>query len=148
MSKEIRDLINSIKSNQAESTPVSAEPKPIVVKNTPPSVVKEKTTVKASDKPPAEKKEKPEPKPKAEPAQAKQARAVLDEAFFNTLNENEFSFEQKSVSNIDDRIYEIFMLIKRKKRIKNIAVIVNTVLNNFIEDNKDEIKNLLAGTPL
>jgi hypothetical protein len=147
MSKEIRDLINSIKNNQTDSVP---EPKaePVVVKNTPPSVEKAKTAVNAVEKVPVEKKEKPEPKPKPEPAPAKQARIALDEAFFTALNDKEYSFEQKSVSNIDDRIYEIFMLIKRKKRIKNMAVIVNTVLNNFIEDNKDEIKKLLTDSPL
>lgn len=147
MSKEIRDLINSIKNNQVESAPESKQA-PVAKKQAPPSVEKAKVGVKSAEKVTVEKKEKPEPKPKTEPAAAKQARIVLDDTFFSALNEKEFSFEQKSVSNIDDRIYEIFMLIKRKKRIKNIAVIVNAVLNDFIENNKDEIKKLLISNPL
>ena len=83
----------------------------------------------------------------SEPKSAQKS-TLLSEDFFASLSEIDFSFEQKSVSNIDDRIYEIFMLLKRKKRVKNIAVIINTILNNYIEENKEQIKMILLDNQL
>ncbi len=158
MSKEIRDLINSIKSGQVENK-ILPEVKQETVSETVPSSVetnveKTKKTVQLK----TGKKEKPEikhvkEKIKTETVQASEPKraqksTLLSEDFFASLSEIDFSFEQKSVSNIDDRIYEIFMLLKRKKRVKNIAVIINTILNNYIEENKEQIKMILLDNQL
>ena len=160
MSKDIKDLINSIKSGQvlqepapAEITkPIEATPeleKKIVVDVITPPAAVERKIAKKIEEPTKESKVKPTAQPVQTPVKsAPKAGNTLSDNFFVALSDTEFSFEQKSVSNIDDRIYEIFMLLKRKKRVKNIAVIINTILSNYIEDNKDAIKSILLNNQL
>ena len=167
MSKEIKDLINSIKNGKVENS-ILPETKPVeIVKPIESSlnkkeedaieeaqIITEKVIVQQEDA----KKEKFESKRVKvktvkqnvqTPRQDNKSVAKnLSNDFFASLSETEFSFEQKSVSNIDDRIYEIFMLLKRKKRVKNIALIINTILSNYIEENKEDIKNILLNNQI
>jgi hypothetical protein len=157
MSKEIKDLINSIKTNQVGNKIISPPQEITEPISVPLEVVNVKKENPVSDKTEAKKK-KPEKKGEKESSQSQIVQVnepkntkksnALSEDFFTSLAEMEFSFEQKSVSNIDDRVYEIFMLLKRKKRVKNIAVIINTILNNYIEENKEQIKKILLDNQL
>ena len=60
----------------------------------------------------------------------------------NVVNEA-FSYEKRKYAFIEPRLFEIFMQVKIKKDIKNISVIVNTILNEYVEKHQDEIRKLL-----
>jgi hypothetical protein len=157
MSKEIKDLINSIKTNQVGNTTIPSPQVIVEPVSTPAEVISSEKKIPVSDETEAKKKKAENKRDKensqtqliqaAEPKKTKK-NSLLSDDFFTSLADMEFSFEQKSVSNIDDRVYEIFMLLKRKKRVKNIAVIINTILNNYIEENKDQIKKILLDNQL
>ena len=66
----------------------------------------------------------------------------LSADFFASLNEQTFSYEQSKFAYIDKKLYEVLMTLKRKKDVKNISLLINAALAQFIEQNKDEIKNI------
>ena len=66
----------------------------------------------------------------------------LSDDFFASLNEQTFSYEKSKFAYIDKKIYEILMTLKRKKDVKNISILINAALSQFIENNKDEIKTI------
>ena len=60
----------------------------------------------------------------------------------NLVNET-FSYEKRKYAFIEPRLFELFMQVKMRKDIKNISVIVNTILNEYVEKHQKEIKKLL-----
>lgn len=66
----------------------------------------------------------------------------LTDAFFASLNEESFSYEKSKFAYIDKKIYEVLMTLKRKKDVKNISSLINAALSQFIEQNKDDIRNI------
>ena len=64
-------------------------------------------------------------------------------AFLENLVNEAFSYEKRKYAFIEPRLFEIFMQVKIKKDIKNISVIVNTILNEYVEKHQDEIRKLL-----
>ncbi len=66
----------------------------------------------------------------------------LTDNFFASLNEESFSYEKSKFAYIDKKIYEVLMTLKRKKDVKNISSLINAALSQFIEQNKDDIRNI------
>lgn len=66
----------------------------------------------------------------------------LTDDFFASLNEESFSYEKSKFAYIDKKIYEVLMTLKRKKDVKNISSLINAALSQFIEQNKDDIRNI------
>jgi hypothetical protein len=171
MSKEIRSLIESIKKDQTPPPFVAVEPilppsvKTPVLEEKPVEIIEkvEESAPKAVEKPkkeviqPTAKPErvgeevKTEVKPKA-PKPAAKAKALAEpsdfDTFFAQLNEADYQLEQKTVANIDNRFYEIFMSLKRKKKVKNVSLIVNAILKEYIERHKEEIIKTMSTNAL
>ncbi len=68
--------------------------------------------------------------------------AANDSFLANLVNET-FSYEKRKYAFIEPRLFELFMQVKMRKDIKNISVIVNTILNEYVEKHQKEIKKLL-----
>lgn len=66
----------------------------------------------------------------------------LSDDFFASLNEQTFSYEKSKFAYIDKKIYEILMTLKRKKDVKNVSILINAALSQFIEQNKEDIKTI------
>ena len=66
----------------------------------------------------------------------------LTDDFFASLNEESFSYEKSKFAYIDKKIYEVLMTLKRKKDVKNISSLINAALSQFVEQNKDDIRNI------
>ena len=60
----------------------------------------------------------------------------------NMVNEA-FSYEKRKYAFVEPRLFELFMQIKIRKDIKNISVIVNSILNEYVEKHQEEIKKIL-----
>jgi hypothetical protein len=104
---------------------------------------------------PEEKKAK-EPKPlkqkteKKAVATAKEVKTVKEPApvvgaslDFLTSMASPKSMSSKKTVHVDTKLYETLVLIKRKKGISNVGIIIDTIIERFIEDNKAEIKTML-----
>lgn len=76
------------------------------------------------------------------PAPSLIAETGLSDAFFASLNEQNFSYEKSKFAYIDKKHYEILMTLKRKKDVKNISSLINAALSQFIEQNKEDIKRI------
>jgi hypothetical protein len=66
----------------------------------------------------------------------------LSDDFFASLNEQKFSYEKSKFAYIDKKLYEVLMTLKRKKDVKNISLLINAALTQFIEQNKEDIKKI------
>jgi hypothetical protein len=66
-----------------------------------------------------------------------------DGKFLGNLVNEAFSYEKRKYAFIEPRLFELFMQVKIKKDIKNISVIVNTILNEYVDKHQDEIRKLL-----
>jgi hypothetical protein len=154
MNNSIKDIIKTFKNRQDEQIEesvveeVKVEPTPIkteVVK--PIQVKKEQLIVKESKKKTG--KEKPVESEKSETFSLSMPQKIqLSDEFFNNLSGQEFVYEDRRIAYIETELYEIFMSVKRKKKLKNISVLINAILNQFVEDNKDDIKQILTNSRL
>jgi hypothetical protein len=72
----------------------------------------------------------------------------LSDEFFNSLTGQEFVYEDRRIAYIEYDLYEVFMSLKRKKKLKNISVLINAILNQFVEENKEDIKQILTNAKL
>jgi hypothetical protein len=63
--------------------------------------------------------------------------------FLENLVNEAFSYEKRKYAFIEPRLFELFMQVKIKKDIKNISVIVNTILSEYVDKHQDEIRKLL-----
>jgi hypothetical protein len=129
--------VESIEKKIKTEKKVEKTPESVLVETT--EMATEPTVIKVEA---AETAPKPEAKPKS-PKPVAKAKIVAEptdfETFFAQLNEADFQLEQKTVANIDNRFYEIFMSLKRKKKVKNVSLIVNGILKEYIERHKEEI---------
>jgi hypothetical protein len=66
-----------------------------------------------------------------------------DGKFLENLVNEAFSYEKRKYAFIEPRLFELFMQVKLKKDIKNISVIVNTILSEYVDKHQDEIRKLL-----
>ena len=165
MSKSIKDIINTYKTRQDDSAISEikeAAESTVIEITTPPQVkemvvIEEKPAVAATPKSPKIKKEKVEKKAtdlrstitdETTTENAQSQRLSLSDIFFSSLDGQEFSYEQRRIAYIETELYEIFMSLKRKKNLKNISVLINAILNDFIDNNKDDIKRILTNTRL
>ena len=154
MNNSIKDIIKTFKNRQDEQIEesvveeVKVETTPIKTEvATPISEKKGQPIVKESKKKTG--KEKPVESEKSKTiSQALLQKIQLSDEFFNTLTGQEFVYEDRRIAYIETDLYEIFMSIKRKKKLKNISVLINAILNQFVEDNKDDIKQILTNSRL
>jgi hypothetical protein len=65
------------------------------------------------------------------------------DGFLANLVNEAFSYEKRKYAFIEPRLFELFMQVKIKKDIKNISVIVNTILNEYVDKHQEELKKIL-----
>lgn len=155
MSNSIKDIIKTFKTRQDEQIDESAveevkmEP-PTKTEVVQPVLETKKQAVAKVVKEPKKKMDKAvsteSEKPKAN--QEILPKISLSDEFFNTLAGQEFVYEDRRIAYIETDLYEIFMSVKRKKKLKNISVLINAILNQFVEDNKEDIKQILTNNRL
>lgn len=141
----IKNLVKTFKERQATEgvgqpiieTPMQIET-PIIVEET--QSIKEPKPKK--EKKPLMEKKVPKKVTADAPATALIAETGLSDAFFASLNEQNFSYEKSKFAYIDKKHYEILMTLKRKKDVKNISSLINAALSQFIEQNKEDIKRI------
>jgi hypothetical protein len=144
MSSSIKDIIKTFKDlNEKEEPAISAQD---------PSVSEPQKRVGAQKtKPKAEKQEKnTEPKTVVQAAEkpTNTGKIRLDDAFFMALADQEFNYEDRKIAYLESDLYEIFMSVKRKKRVKNVSVLINAILNQFVDEHREDLKVILANTKL
>lgn len=165
MSKSIKDIINTYKTRQEDSaiSEINEAAESTIIETTTPLPVKEiaavgeELAVAAKPKLPKIKKDKAEKKAtdlrstttdETTTENAQFQGLNLSDTFFSSLDGQEFSYEQRRIAYIETELYEIFMSLKRKKNLKNISVLINAILNDFVDNNKDDIKRILTNTRL
>jgi hypothetical protein len=108
---------------------------------------------KNQKKDPTEGKKAKEPKPiqeKAEKQADEKPKAVKETApvvvssldFLTSMASPKGMLSKKTV-HVDTKLYETLVLIKRKKGISNVGIIIDAIIERFIEENKGEIKKML-----
>jgi hypothetical protein len=65
------------------------------------------------------------------------------DGFLANLVNEAFSYEKRKYAFIEPRLFELFMQVKIKKDIKNISVIVNTILSEYVDKHQEELKKIL-----
>ena len=111
-------------------------PKPIVTK------MKLKKEAAPQKQATVVKKSNAEPVAKTKNVKTMMPNMNLTDDFFASLNEESFSYEKSKFAYIDKKIYEVLMTLKRKKDVKNISSLINAALSRFIEQNKEDIRNI------
>ena len=155
MSNSIKDIIKTFKTRQDEQTDESTPEEvkvempakteivqPVLETKKQPIVKAVKEPKKKIDKPVSTETENPKANQEILP------KISLSDEFFSTLAGQEFVYEDRRIAYIETDLYEIFMSVKRKKKLKNISVLINAILNQFIEDNKEDIKQILTNNRL
>jgi hypothetical protein len=141
MSSSIKDIIKTFKNlNEKEEAPSVEE---VTIPSPKPKAEKPKKTTAVS-------------KPKKvvsttivqNTVETSTAKISLNDAFFASLADQEFNYEDRKIAYLESDLYEIFMSVKRKKRIKNVSVLINAILNQFVEENREDLKAILANTKL
>lgn len=99
----------------------------------------EKTEKKASE-PKAAKEPKEE---KSEPAIKREKPAKAVASFLGDINEPSDKTIYNSKVLIREEIYEVFMSLKRTKKMKSVSTLIDFALEDYIKRNKEEIKNLI-----
>jgi hypothetical protein len=155
MSSSIKDIIKTFQSRQDEQvveTPESeVKTEAAVAKTTIASpVIKEviAPVVKEAKKKAVEKKPIESIKTPKKAQTAMLSKIQLSDEFFNSLAGQEFVYEDRRIAYIEYDLYEVFMSLKRKKKLKNISVLINAILNQFVEENKEDIKQILTNARL
>jgi hypothetical protein len=155
MSSSIKDIIKTFQSRQDE--PVSESPITEVkmVETAPKTtvispVIKEVVApvLKEVKKKAVEKKSIESVKTITKAEAAMLSKIQLSDEFFNSLTGQEFVYEDRRIAYIEYDLYEVFMSLKRKKKLKNISVLINAILNQFVEENKEDIKQILTNSRL
>lgn len=68
--------------------------------------------------------------------------AEVSHDFLNGIDDSETSTHRANVY-ISQDVYEIFVSLKRAKKIKNVTILLNYALKDFIKRNAPEIKTLM-----
>jgi hypothetical protein len=155
MSSSIKDIIKTFQSRQDEqveeipvsevktaaTTPKTAIKSPVVKEVIAP--VAKEVKKKAVEKKPIEL-----VKTITKSEATRLSKIQLSDEFFNSLTGQEFVYEDRRIAYIEYDLYEVFMSLKRKKKLKNISVLINAILNQFVEENKEDIKQILTNARL
>jgi hypothetical protein len=86
--------------------------------------------------------EEPVIKPKKEKKEAIQTVLPKEDKLIATLQADFELYDFSKQVWIDAELYEVLVQIKRKKKIKNISVLVTAIIEAYINQNKDEIVKL------
>jgi O-phosphoseryl-tRNA(Cys) synthetase len=128
---------------EAEKNQTSkSEPKTIktIGEKTKPSKV-EKVKVTPTTKPKKEKKIKVEPKQSLASNTSTQVGLMPD--FFDSLAYKASANVKKTV-HVDPNLYEVLVQIKRKKGLSNVGLLIDAIIDRFINEHKADIKELFT----
>jgi hypothetical protein len=70
------------------------------------------------------------------------------EAFLQSINTKSYAFERKKNLQIDDQLFNVLNLLKQHEGIKSIATLLNAIIEKYVEDNKEDLKQILSKNPL
>jgi hypothetical protein len=142
MSKEMKDFLSQFMNQPAA---------PILEVIAPESPKKEpKPKVEKLSKPAKPAKVVREAPPKAKKALITEGvgEKLSAEDFLQSVNDKKYTFNQKKNLQIDDQLFAILNLLKQHENIKSIATFLNAIIEKYIEDNKDDLKQILSKNPL
>jgi hypothetical protein len=122
-----------IASFEAEKNQKNKAEKPVLAKQKPEKVVKEKT-VKA--------KKAAEPTKQAIVQDTPISKGLMPD-FFDSLAFKSSAGNKKTV-HMDPNLYEILVQIKRKKGLSNVALLIDAIIDRFINEHKSDIKELFT----
>jgi O-phosphoseryl-tRNA(Cys) synthetase len=101
----------------------------------------EKTKIVSPTKPQKEKAIKAETKPM--PMQSATTSAGLMPDFFDSLAYKSTANVKKTV-HVDPNLYEVLVQIKRKKGLSNVGLLIDAIIDRFINEHKVDIKELFT----
>jgi vacuolar-type H+-ATPase subunit H len=148
MSKEMKDFLNQFMT-QAESKPAEIiQKKEIKAKKETAKPITEAKTTQVK-----------EPKKKyldkmtnimtdAPTNEGRVGVTLAAETFLQTINTKNYAFERKKNLQIDDQLFNVLNLLKQHEGIKSIATLLNAIVEKYIEDNKEDLKQILSKNPL